>query len=224
MKQPAVVFIDVYETMLNMEDVERKVNSIMDSKRGYVIWTELFMQYCFIENCLHRFNDFLDIGKATMQMAGKILGRNVSDTQAQSALELLKHVPLHEDVHEGLSQMRDMGVRLAALTNASSGIVKERMERTGLVSYFEQLLTSDMIHKYKPCTEVYQWALDAMDVAASEAMMVTSHGWDIAGASNAGLQTAYIQRSQEGLYELAPSPSIQCRNFTELLAEMQAPV
>ncbi len=224
MKQPAVIFIDVYETMLNMEDVERKVNSILDSKRGYVIWTELFMQYCFIENCLHRFNDFLDIGKATMQMAGNILGRNVSDAQALSALELLKHVPLHEDVHEGLSQMRDMGVRLAALTNASSGIVMERMERTGLVSYFEKLLTSDVIRKYKPCTEVYQWALDAMDVAASEAMMVTSHGWDLAGAANAELQTVYIQRSQQGLYELAPPPIFQCRNFTELMTEMQAPV
>jgi 2-haloacid dehalogenase len=64
MLKPKVIVFDVYETLLSMSDVERKVNQVMDSTRGYIIWFELFMQYCFVNNSLDSFQDFISIGKA----------------------------------------------------------------------------------------------------------------------------------------------------------------
>src|SRR5687767_5855289 len=100
--KPLVILFDVYETLLNMSDIERRVNHLLDSIRGYRIWFELFMQYCFVDNCTVQFNDFTSIAKATMKMTGSMLGHPISDDQINEVLERLKHVPVHENVPENL--------------------------------------------------------------------------------------------------------------------------
>src|SRR5689334_4912297 len=152
---PKVILLDVYETMLDMDNVERKVNNLTDSKRGYMVWFELLMQYCFVENCTARFNHFSSIAKATLQMTGKMLGRNISDDQVDDVLETLKHLPVHDGVQKGLSRLKDMGFRIAALTNSPEKTMRERMEPSGLISFFEMVLSAESIKKYKPCTDVY---------------------------------------------------------------------
>ena len=118
LRRPTVILLDAYGTMLDMSEVERKVNSLMDSKRGYLVWYELFMQYCFVDNCIQQFNDFTAIAKATMKMAASSFNVSISDTSIASVLELLKHLPLNENAQEGLSNLSDQNFRIAVLTNA----------------------------------------------------------------------------------------------------------
>ena len=123
--KPTVILFDVYETLLDMSDVERKVNNLMDSIRGYRIWFELFMQYCFVDNCTGQFNDFSSIAKATMKMTGTLLGNSISDDAINDALEKLKHVPVHDGIPGCLSTLNDEGYRIAALTNSPQKTILE---------------------------------------------------------------------------------------------------
>lgn len=216
-----LVLFDVYETLLNMDEVVRKVNNILDSKRGYTIWFEMFMEYCFVDNCTVQFNDFSSIAKATMKMAGKNMGKDVDDHDIKGVMELLKHSPLHEDVQNGLSRLHSLNLRIAALTNSPQQIVLDRMERTGLISYFEEVLSAEHVKKYKPSLDVYDWACKKLKVQADEVLLVSSHGWDIAGGANAGMQTAYMFQDKQMLYPLAPKPNIICRNVNDLAAQLQ---
>jgi 2-haloacid dehalogenase len=218
---PRVILLDVYETMLDMDDVERRVNHLTDSKRGYMVWFELFMQYCFVENCTARFNNFGSIAKATLQMTGKMLGRNITDDQADGVLEILKHLPVHDGVQKGLSRLRDMGFRIAALTNSPEKIMRERMEPTGLISFFELVLSAETIKKYKPCTDVYLWAASSLGEDIQHILLVSAHGWDIAGGGNAGMQTAYLRQPKQMLYPLAPSPNYICNNLDDLANQLE---
>jgi 2-haloacid dehalogenase len=221
MTKPKLILFDVYETLLDMSDIERRVNHLMDSKRGYAIWFELFMQYCFVDNCTGRFNDFMSIAKATMHMCGKNLGVTVTDNAADGVLDLLSQLPVHEGVPEGLSNLIDHDFRVAALTNVPKEIINERMERTGLVSYFEKVLSAEIIKKYKPCTEVYTWAADELELPVNQVLLVSAHGWDIAGAANAGMHTAYLEQKMQMLYPLAPEPDIICDDLNGLAVELQ---
>lgn len=219
--RPKVILFDVYGTLLDMRDVENRMNRLLDSKRGYLIWFEMFMQYCFVDNCTDQFNDFNSIAGATMQMAGKALGKTIHGDEVNDVLELLKQVPLNEGMHDGLSELVQRDYRLAALTNSSEKIIKERMERTGLISYFEMVLSAERVKKYKPCIEVYQWAAQQLKVSAAEVLLVTSHGWDIAGGKNAGMLTAYLNKGNEVLYPLAPKPDFNCENIPQLLSLLE---
>lgn len=221
--RPQVIFLDMYETMLDMTEVERRMNYLLDSKRGYTIWFELLMQYCFADNSYSTFHSFASIAKATMQMAGKMLGKNIEESAANDLLVLLEHLPVHDGVQEGLSRLKDEGFVLAALTNAPASLVKNRMEFTGLISYFDAVLSAEEVKKYKPAGEVYLWALKKMGALPETSLMVTTHGWDIAGASQAGMRTAYLKQQNRMLYPLSPDPDLSCRSLEDLamqLAEM----
>ncbi|OQP50269.1 haloacid dehalogenase type II [Niastella populi] len=220
--RPAVVLLDVYETLLDMTVIEKRVNQILDNKRGYFIWFELFMQYCFVDNSIVQFNDFASIAYATMQMAGRTLGEEIDEHDINEVLELLKHLPVHEGVQEGLSQLNDAGFRIAALTNSPERTVTERMERTGLISYFEKVMSAEHVRKYKPSLEVYEWAIAKLNVQPGEVLLVSAHGWDLAGAVNAGMQTAYLKQPKQMLYPLAPKPDYICTSITDLAGQLKA--
>jgi 2-haloacid dehalogenase len=219
-KRPQVIVFDVYETLLDMSVVERKINQITDSKRGYTIWLELFMQYCFANNSLDSFHDFISIARVTLQMTSRTLGRNLSETDANDVLELLRHLPVREEVQSCLSELNDLGLTIIALTNAPEKVVCERMERTGLISYFENVLSTETVKKYKPEKKVYEWASQKLNTNINEMLMVTSHGWDIAGAKNAGMQTAFLKNHKQLLYPLSPSPDITCNSLSELVSQL----
>ena len=219
--KPQIIVLDVYGTILEMSEMKRKVNSLLDSRKGYLLWFELFMQYCFVDNCTIQFNDFISIAKATMQMTGYKLGKKIDDNAIDNVLETMKHLPVQDGVQQGLSALIDGDFRLAALTNSPEGVVRERMERTGLISYFECVLSAEHVKKYKPSMEVYRWVAKKMNVKEKDILFVSSHGWDIAGAANAGLETAFIQQEDEMLYPLAPKPSFICKNLSDLANQLR---
>jgi 2-haloacid dehalogenase len=221
MKSPKLILFDVYETMMDMGNVERRINALTDSIRGYTIWLEIFMEYCFVDNCTVQFNDYNSIARAALTMTGKKLDRKISNDDADHVLEILKQLPVKEGVQEGLSLLRDQDFRIAALTNASEKGVCERMERTGLISYFEAVLSAEAVRKYKPCNEVYEWAAKKLNVDKQDVMMVTAHGWDVAGAANVGMQTAYLKQSREMLYPLAPKPQLIVKDLVDLAQQLE---
>lgn len=213
--RPTLLLFDVYETLLDMENVERRVNGLLDSRRGYSFWFELMMQYCFADNFLGTHHSFRDIAKATLQMAGQTLGETVTEGQAEEVVELMNHLPLLEDANHHLSLLYDNGYRMAALTNASKEIIDSRMERTGLVSFFELVMSGEEIKRYKPAKEVYEWAATRCGLRPDEIMVVSSHSWDVSGAANAGMQTAYLEQKEKLFYPLAVAPTYRFRNFEE---------
>lgn len=220
MLKPKIIVFDVYETLLTMSDVERRVNQLMDSSRGYTIWFELLMQYCFVNNSLDNFHDFVSIGKATLQMTASRLGRTVTEPEANDILTLLKHLPVHEDVQSCLSELNDKGYTIIALTNAPEKLVLERMERTGLISYFSHVFSAETVKKYKPEKSVYHWAAKKANCSPEEMLMVTAHGWDIAGAANAGMKTGFLQREKELLYSLSPQPDLIGNRLSQLVSAL----
>lgn len=218
--KPKVIVLDVYETLLDMSDIERRVNDLFNSTKGYALWFEIFMQYCFVDSCTGQFHAFPAIAKATMQMTAQKIGRSIKAEEIDGILERLKYLPLHEDTQQGLSLLADEGFRLAALTNTPEDVVCDRMESSGLISYFELVLSAESIKKYKPSPDVYHWAIQKLGVLPQEALLVSAHGWDIAGACCAGLQTAYLQQNRQILYPLAPTPNFVCKSLEELAGQL----
>jgi 2-haloacid dehalogenase len=151
-----------------------------------------------------------------------MFGRNIEEDAINDLLVLLEHLPVHDGVQEGLSRLKDEDLTLVALTNAPAQTISKRMEPTGLISYFDAVLSAEAARKYKPAAEVYAWAVRQMGAEASACLMVTTHGWDIAGASNAGMKTAYLSQTKRLLYPLAPQPDFYCRNLEDLAEQLRA--
>jgi 2-haloacid dehalogenase len=217
-----LVLFDVYGTLLDMGSVEKKVNELLGSKRGYNYWFELFMQYCFVDNCIAKFNNFNAIATATMQMAAHSFNAGMNKEDISDVLGLLKQLPINRDVEKGLSRLNDLGFRIAALTNSPRETVIDRMERTGLISYFEKVLSAEYVGKYKPDIKVYNWAAETLGLPPGEIMMVSIHSWDLAGAANAGMMTGYIKQVNHILYPLVTGTDLICSDLADLVNQISA--
>lgn len=139
-------------------------------------------------------------------MAEQGLERKVSDENAQEVLQMIRRLPPHPDIAEGLDMLKKAGYKMVALTNSTGEVVKEQMKNAGLIEYFEALLSIDEIRKYKPAPETYHTVVNKFGIQPKEAMLIAAHGWDVAGALNAGLKAAFIDRKGKALYPLAPAP------------------
>ncbi|WP_336515508.1 haloacid dehalogenase type II [Pollutibacter soli] len=216
--RPELIICDVYDTILDMSDLRKRINHILGSRNGYATWFDEFTQYFKEHTADAQPGTFEKIFCDTLANTAAYFEKNINEIELVGALELLKHLPLKEDVQQGLSELADLGFRIGTLTNASQNIINVRMKRTGLISYFEKILSAETYGMYKPETEVYHWAAAQFGVVPEAVLFLSSHLWDIRGASTAGMQTAYLQIQKETYLVPFREPDFTIHQLQELVA------
>jgi 2-haloacid dehalogenase len=98
------------------------------------------------------------------------------------------------DVRAGLEALRGAQVT-AALSNGHMALLVDLARHGDL--RFDCLLSAELANAYKPAPEVYRTAADLLGVHPGELMMVAAHPWDLEGAREAGLRTAFVGRPLE---------------------------
>ena len=216
--RPKVIFLDVNETLLDLEPLKKSVTKALDGREGMVgLWFSMMLHHSLVDTLTGKYHDFSEIGVATLQMLAESNGIELSKKDAESAIiPVIRNLPPHPDVIEGLKRLKAQGFLLVSLTNSSNAGVKEQFKNAGLLEVVDRHLTVEGIHKFKPDLRVYQWALEQVDVDAGDAMMVAAHGWDIAGAKAAGLQTVFVARPGKVPYPLAEKPDHVVKDIKEL--------
>ena len=113
---------------------------------------------------------------------------------------------LFPEVLPTLEQLRQRGYRIGSVTNRALGgePFREELEHHGLLDYFEVLSISCDVGYMKPHAAIFQHALEALDVAPEDTMMVgDSLRADVAGAQALGL-TAVWKRNNGSADEENP--------------------
>jgi HAD superfamily hydrolase (TIGR01549 family) len=106
---------------------------------------------------------------------------------------------LFEDAIDTLGALRDRGYRMACVTNRAFGgpAFMEEVEAHGLAEFFEVMSISCDLGYMKPHPKIFEHALETLDVAAADAVMVgDTLRDDIAGAQALGM-TAVWRRYEE---------------------------
>jgi 2-haloacid dehalogenase len=204
--KPLVILFDVNETLLDMGPLKASINKLLDNDQGFKIWFGMLLQHSLVDTCINEYHDFTLIANGTLSMAAKTLNRDIDETEKRAALSFIRQLDAYPDVPQGLPLLKDAGFRLATLTNSPLPTLLAQLEYAGIQHYFEKMLSIDVVKKYKPAIETYEYAAQKIEVAPNEIIMVAAHGWDIAGALNAGLQAAFVERKGQSLYPLSPLP------------------
>src|SRR5688572_8389357 len=105
--RPELILCDVYDTILDMSDLRKRVNQMLGNRNGYHTWFDEFIQYFKEHNGDAQPGSFDAIFFDTLHITAEYYERNLSEMEIREALEMLKQLPLKEDVHEGLSNLVD---------------------------------------------------------------------------------------------------------------------
>lgn len=218
---PSVLLFDVNETLLDMAPLKARINAVLLSEDAATLWFTTMLQYSLAMTVSNQYAALTDIGAATLQMLGKNRDVVISEADAKDIVGSMRSLPAHADVKPALEALKAMGFRLAALTNSSDAGVQAQLANAGIAACFERHLSVETIRRYKPDQRTYQWAVEQMGCVPADAMLVAAHGWDVAGAKWAGLQTAFVERPGQHLFPLGPAPNLHVADFAGLVESLR---
>ena len=123
------------------------------------------------------------------------------------------------DTVEGLTLMKRDHI-VGTLSNGNLSLLVSLAKFGGLP--WDCVLSTGMFGTYKPNPEVYLGAVRMLDAEPGDVMMVAAHAYDVDGAREAGLRTAYVFRPDEFGPGIGEDPGdtsrfdIVASSFTEL--------
>jgi 2-haloacid dehalogenase len=211
MPPPAAVVFDVNETLSDLEPL-RDVFAELGAPRGLLdVWFASTLRDGFALTAAGAYAPFREVALA-------VLRGLLDDRAAQRILVRFTELDVHPDVPDGMRRLAGAGVRLATLSNGSADVAERLLQRAGLSDLVERRLSVDEVRRWKPAPEPYLHAARALGLAPDACTLVAVHPWDIDGAAKAGMQTAWLNRS-EAHYPSVFTPPTHTMTSLEDLAE-----
>ncbi|EMI57495.1 haloacid dehalogenase, type II [Rhodopirellula sallentina SM41] len=222
METPKLLIFDVNETLLDLAPLKTSVGEALGGREDLLpFWFSTMLHYSLVETLSDQYHDFGEIGTAALLMVAESQGVELTEEEAKQAIvPTIRSLPPHPDVIEGIHRLKQAGYRVVSLTNSSSAGVEAQFRNAGLTELFERRYSVDAVGKFKPHPATYAHVLRDLDVKPGDAMMVAAHAWDLAGAKNAGLQTAFIKRPGKTLYPNASKPDMIVADLNELADQL----
>jgi 2-haloacid dehalogenase len=220
--RPKVLFFDVNETLLDITPLKKSIGHVLGGRSELLsLWFTTMLHYSLVSTVASQYKDFGLIGTAALQMIAANNDINLTEEEAKEAIIVpLLSLPAHPEVKQALGDLKTAGYKLVALTNSSNIGLETQFKNTGLTDFFTERLSVEDVGKFKPHSDVYDWAAKKIDIKSEECLLIAAHGWDIAGALWANWRGAFVSRPGAQLYPLAPSPEINEPNLTQIAKQL----
>ena len=139
---------------------------------------------------------------------GKKLGIKDNDKFIKELVEdvdqRLKSVELYEDVFKLLEIVRSNKLKTAIVTTAKSESIYPALDKYGLNRYFDIILTAEDVSKHKPDPEIIEKAVEMLDAAKEEALIIGDGPKDVLAGKASGITTvSFYPKDNERYYSEA---------------------
>jgi 2-haloacid dehalogenase len=127
------------------------------------------------------------------------------------------------DTVAGLKRLKRQFI-LAPLSNGNISLMADLARHSQLP--WDCILGAELVRHYKPDREVYQSAVDFLDLKPTDIMMVAAHLADLRAAKGVGLRTAFVVRPLEfgpgGKPDLIADSSVDvaAKDFNDLARQL----
>eukprot|EP00959_Pyramimonas_sp_CCMP1952_P315856 6610936-Pyramimonas_sp.AAC.1 len=121
----------------------------------------------------------------------------------------------HKDVAAGLDRLKAQGWRLVAYGNSNRATLVSQLTYAGILKKFDAVLSVNSVRAFKPAPVSYRFVLKQEGLEPEEAVMVSTHDWDLEGAKMVGMKTAFVQRHL-GFGSVFQPPDFKVSDFLDL--------
>jgi 2-haloacid dehalogenase len=212
----ACVF-DAYGTLFDFASAAARCPDVPEERRRALttLWRDKQIQYAWLRTLENRYADFwqvtgeaLDFALESLDLANPSLRERLMDLYL--GLEPFPEVPAV------LASLRAAGFRTAILSNGSPMMLDALVKRSGLEAMFDAVLSADAVRAFKTHPDVYQYALDALEIEAGAISFQSSNAWDAHGASDFGMRVVWCNRYGQRRERLPGRPDFEIRTLAEL--------
>ncbi|GAB3272265.1 HAD family hydrolase [Arthrobacter pigmenti] len=221
--KPTVVVFDVNETLSDMTAIKTRFEDVGAPAYLSELWFASVLRDGFALAAAGTGEKFVNIASAVLRNVLETVpvNRRLEDAVSH-VMEGFSALPVHPGVVDGVRDLAAIGFRLVTLTNGSVDISRKLLTSAGIRDEFEMLLSVDDAGAWKPAGASYAYASRAVFEEPAQMLLVAVHPWDIDGASKAGLQTAWINRTGAEYPPHFSKPDHTLTAITELAEAIEA--
>lgn len=203
MPTAALVF-DAYGTLFDVHAVVRRCDEFWPGQgiRLSQLWRAKQLEYTWLRTLMKRYVPFSQVTREALGYACETLGLALDPGQMRSLMDEYLALTPYPDVAPALAKLK--GPRHAILSNGSPDMLEPLVQRSGLA--FDAVLSVDPLRAYKPAPEVYELAMNRLDVDRERIAFVSSNCWDALGARSFGFRAYWINRGGAPVDRLGFTP------------------
>jgi 2-haloacid dehalogenase len=218
-RRPAVVAFDVIETLMSLEPLRTRLTDAGQPPTLLEAWYTRTLRDGMALSATGDFVAFTDVAEAALR---GLTHYTISDEQVASVMAGWDELPAFPDALPAISRLTEAGLRVACLTNGSSYLTSAFVNRTGLGSGVDRVISVEEVYRWKPAGVVYLYAAEVLGVPPDRLALVAAHDWDCHGAKRAGLTTGWVSRKSGGFGAPFAPPDVVGEDLTEVAAKLLA--
>jgi 2-haloacid dehalogenase len=217
--RPAVVAFDVIETLMSLEPLRARLGEAGQPAYALEAWYTRTLRDGMALSAAGDYVAFTDVAEAALRA---LTNYSISDKQVKDVMTGFDELPAVADAVPAVTQLAGAGLRVVCLTNGSADLTTSFVNRTGLGSLVDRVISAGEISRWKPATVVYLYAAEVMNVPPERMALVAAHDWDCHGAKRAGLSTGWVSRKSGGFGAPFAPPDVVGEDLTEIAGKLLA--
>jgi 2-haloacid dehalogenase len=214
---------DVYGTLVDPSGMATHLSHDLGAKATEFAdcWREKQLEYSFRRGLMRNYADFSICTSDALDFTCQRFKAAISPRRRRELLDLYQYLPRFDDVIPALHSL-GATFRMFAFSNGKRSEIDAVLSNANILDYFEGIVTADDVRSFKPDPAVYSYARRATRAWSSPFWLVSSNPWDVIGARSAGLSAAWLQRSEEKIYDpWGVEPNVTVRSLTDLPAALE---
>ena len=217
-----VIVFDIMGTLLDLRAMDQHFERFFGDAGVRKEWFTQTLQLTMAALLTNAYEEFGVQADTGLEMTARQYKVSMLGEEKNLILGTLRKLRPYPEVAQSLQRLRDAGLKLAALTNSTAQTAEAQLAHAGLRDHFEQVISTDEIHCFKPAPEVYQLAAKRLGMEPAQVRLVSAHDWDVTGALRAGCAAAFVGRPGQVMNPFGPQPDVRGIDLGEVTEKILA--
>ena len=222
---PAALCFDAFGTLYDTESPVVRLREHADAPAGVVddviaLWRRKQLQYSYLVALMDAYRPFDAVTREAMEYALEYYGIDLETSERDAVAGAYEELDPFPDTVSALERLAGTDIQLAVLSNGAPHSLEALAENAGIDDHFSALISADEVETFKPDPAVYENAADRLDLPLSDCWLVSSNAWDAAGAAEAGMGVAWVNRGSDPQERVGGDPDLVVDSLTGLADEL----
>jgi len=213
------VAFDVIDTLMSLEPLRARLTGVGQPPALLEAWYTRTLRDGMALSAAGDYAGFTDVAEAALRALTHF---TISEEQVAAVMAGFGELPAFPDAVPAITSLAEAGLRVACLTNGPASLTSSFIDRAGLGSGVDRVISVEEVYRWKPAGVVYRYAAEVLGVPSDQLALVAAHDWDCHGAKRAGLITGWVSRKSGGFGAPFAAPDVAGEDLTEVAARLLA--
>lgn len=193
----AVLAFDIYGTLIDTGGVVSVLGEQLGPQATQFsdAWRQKQLEYSFRRAAMGQYRDFSVCTAEALEYTCAQFGLQFDSSRRERLLTAYRVLPAFPEVKGALLALTEAGFPIYAFSNGLRRDVEGLLDHAGIAEQFLDVISVDEVRSFKPHPVVYRHMLGRVGAEPARTWMISSNPFDILGAANVGLRTAWVRRN-----------------------------